>query len=1859
MKKIISMMLALLMIVSIIPMSAMADATYSWTVASTKETTLAKGVTQNEYVAYNTEGDRVAFYTVTSDILRDDVDFHANYFNNQLETLGMQTIIDQAHAAEKNHADVPNYKVVATANADFYNMANGKPMGVLVMEGVALENMGKSNAYFAVLKDGTPIIGKAGTYNSVADNVQEAIGGSKMIMYDGEFTVSNTDRTVTNALYPRSIIGITEDKKVISLVADGNQSPVSAGMSYYDVAVQMQAMGCTHVLELDGGGSANMATKAEGSNELTTLSKPSDGAPRNVSSSYIIVSTAVSDGIFDHASLEAEETYVTPESSVKVSAIGVDASGGVAEIPEDISWQLKDASIGTVKDGVFTSNGTVGEAVVQMVYNGNVVGETTINVVVPTAIAFSQSTITVPYGKTIELDVTATINDGLNKVAFNEGDITFSLEDNKIGSLNGNSFTACEENKEVTGGNVQAKLIFDTSVTATAEISLGKGSVIVYDFEEGQDSIKDLYLTYKDKYVPGETYYFYDDVSVVTAENGKVKNGNYAFKFDAKRNSTSVMNWCQTRINGLGIDLTDAVSVSFWMYIPEGSHGYEWDFGNAIPIGLGHEFVYGTGWQYFTVPVSSIGSNVTKLDQIRLYTSDTDNASLNYKHTEHPNYYADVIYYMDDITVNFSKAVEDFSRPIFTNSTITYEGSADTNGYQINGQEIPSNVVSVTAYATEDTTASNISGLDTKSAVVYVDGVKVDSSCSEAGVISTNYFELANGAHTFRFEISDKNGNQTYLEKQIVIADKDSSLNSIKYVNVDDTLENVPLGSLIWKNLVADAIEDVKEVEVVVDLDNNSVWELEHMVVADGFTSTYSIDKETNDATIKLTRSGETAQTGNVVLAQLPIRVWEPDFSIEKADRRYRLISVMSHVEKGKVTNVNDEIIPFGSEEIVISTEMNGTRTSKPINILYHVHETVAADDVAPTCTTDGYEGRTVCKGCICETVPLDDLICTHTDGCGSVVDWGTIIPATGHTYEVEDGVLKCKDCDKLYNGELDGKTYVDGIALDGWVGDKYYKDGAMLTGVKEVEGVYYDFGENGVSKGKFTGDFTGEDGKHYYAKLGVLEGGWFTIDDEWYYFDETTFAGVSGEMKFFSKVTYTFDETGRLTTGVWYTDEIGTRYYYGPDYYKTILTEIDGKQYYFADGYRYEEGIHCLRLSAGNTDVVAYEFAEDGSIIGEYKGNGLVNTAEGKFLLKDGIAQRGLRLVDGNYYYFHTIYGYAYVYRTYNVTQLNGYDFTAGVYEFDENGVIIDKNGYYEENGVNYYYVNNVKMKNTLVKIDDDYYYFADNGQIVKDGKYYVSNTVCDMPAKNSYYFDAEGKALQGVIDGKLYINGQLAPTGLHKVGDDYYYSESGKIIVDRKYYAAKSNCELEPKAYYYFDAEGKALKGVVDGKLYINGQIAPTGLTQYGEDYYYSESGKVVVDRRYYAAKSNCDLPEKDYYNFGADGKMLQGVVDGKLYINGQPAKRGLTKFRGDYYYSESGKVIVDRRYYATLSNCDLPEKEYYFFGADGKMLQGVVDGKLYINGQIAKRGLVKYGDDYYYSESGKVIVDRKYYAELSNCDLPAKDYYYFGVDGKMLQGVVDGKLYINGQIAPTGLTKYGDDYYYSESGKVATGKYYAAKSNCELAAETYYYFGEDGKMLEGVVDGYLYIGGQKAATGLTKYGDDYYYSESGKLIVDRKYYAAKSNCELAAKDYYYFGVDGKLLEGVVDGYLYIGGQKAATGLTKYGDDYYYSESGKLATGKCYAKISNCELEAGKYYYFDLDGTFCEGVYVEEDGVYYYEAGKRVYAGLVKVGNDFYYAAAGGKCATNTKLLCKKSSCVLPINREYTFGNDGKIVK
>ena len=186
-----------------------------------------------------------------------------------------------------------------------------------------------------------------------------------------------------------------------------------------------------------------------------------------------------------------------------------------------------------------------------------------------------------------------------------------------------------------------------------------------------------------------------------------------------------------------------------------------------------------------------------------------------------------------------------------------------------------------------------------------------------------------------------------------------------------------------------------------------------------------------------------------------------------------------------------------------------------------------------------------------------------------------------------------------------------------------------------------------------------------------------------------------------------------------------------------------------------------------------------------------------------------------------------------------------------------------------------------------------------------------------------------------------------------------------------------------------------------YYNGKIDYTkaGLTKIGDDYYFVNSKGKCVTGSYNCWATNCDLPIGTY-EFGADGKMLHGLVqkaDGLYcYVYGKMGgNAGLIKLGDDYYFVASNGKCVTGKYYAWATHCDLPIGNYEF-GADGKMLNGFVTKDTgiyyYITGSIAKVGL-HYIDGYYYfvTSSGKLITNQSYYVWETNGLLVEKTYIF----------------------------------------------------------------------------------------------------------------------------------------------------------------------------------------------------------------------------------------------------------------------------
>ena len=160
-------------------------------------------------------------------------------------------------------------------------------------------------------------------------------------------------------------------------------------------------------------------------------------------------------------------------------------------------------------------------------------------------------------------------------------------------------------------------------------------------------------------------------------------------------------------------------------------------------------------------------------------------------------------------------------------------------------------------------------------------------------------------------------------------------------------------------------------------------------------------------------------------------------------------------------------------------------------------------------------------------------------------------------------------------------------------------------------------------------------------------------------------------------------------------------------------------------------------------------------------------------------------------------------------------------------------------------------------------------------------------------------------------------------------------------------------------------------------------------GALYFAKDADGLCVTGKYYVWKGNGILPESEY-EFGADGKLLDGIVerDGNHYYyeNGKPKMAGLIEHEGAYYFvKDANGLCVTGKYYVWMGNGILPEGEYEF-GTDGKLLDGFItrdDGIYYYeNGKPGELGLT-YVDGYYYfvNTNGKLVTDKTYYVWAPN--------------------------------------------------------------------------------------------------------------------------------------------------------------------------------------------------------------------------------------------------------------------------------------
>jgi exopolysaccharide biosynthesis protein len=109
-------------------------------------------------------------------------------------------------------------------------------------------------------------------------DAEQVIGGNVILVRAGKMVPHPS-----SVRHPRTVVGLDAAGKTLTLlVVDGRKPGIAVGMSYDELAAEMQRLGCTEALNLDGGGSSVMAVRDAKSGTMKILNAPTDGRERAV-----------------------------------------------------------------------------------------------------------------------------------------------------------------------------------------------------------------------------------------------------------------------------------------------------------------------------------------------------------------------------------------------------------------------------------------------------------------------------------------------------------------------------------------------------------------------------------------------------------------------------------------------------------------------------------------------------------------------------------------------------------------------------------------------------------------------------------------------------------------------------------------------------------------------------------------------------------------------------------------------------------------------------------------------------------------------------------------------------------------------------------------------------------------------------------------------------------------------------------------------------------------------------------------------------------------------------------------------------------------------------------------------------------------------------------------------------------------------------------------------------------------------------------------------------------------------------------------------------------------------------------------
>lgn len=306
-------------------------------------------------------------------------------------------------------------------------------------------------------------------WNGGLKNSKEAIG-VYYVMYDNGQVVSNG----TN-VNPRTAIGIKPDGSIMLYVLDGRQPGFSAGLGLTDMMKHMVALGCTTVVNMDGGGSTVMSVRKGGvDSKATAKNSPSGGTQRKTTNGLLLVYQGTGGSNTENLHTYASQPLAMPGADVQLKTYASNGSYEPVSLKTGVGYSIEGDSDSTVNaSGLFTAGSKIGTVDVNAESGGL---STTTQIDIQNNITFTTNVqnLVIDPGKTSDINVTAKF--GYAPIASKDSLFTFTCDPN-IGTIDANGLFKAAG----TGGISGNIYVAYNGVTKTIPVQIGAAMI---DFKD-------------------------------------------------------------------------------------------------------------------------------------------------------------------------------------------------------------------------------------------------------------------------------------------------------------------------------------------------------------------------------------------------------------------------------------------------------------------------------------------------------------------------------------------------------------------------------------------------------------------------------------------------------------------------------------------------------------------------------------------------------------------------------------------------------------------------------------------------------------------------------------------------------------------------------------------------------------------------------------------------------------------------------------------------------------------------------------------------------------------------------------------------------------------------------------------------------------------------------------------------------------------------------------------------------------------------------------------------------------------------------------------------------------------------------